>query len=42
MLPDSSAETTKFGSDFDQFIALIFVPACKAIMYHYYLGLDEK
>lgn len=42
MLPDSSAETTKFGSDFDQFIAQIFVPTCKAITYHLLLGTGWK
>jgi hypothetical protein len=42
MLPDSSAETTKLGSNFDQLIALIFDPACKAKMYHYYLALDDN
>jgi hypothetical protein len=40
MLPDSSAETTKLESNFDQLMALIFVPTCKAIMCHYYLALD--
>jgi hypothetical protein len=29
-LPDSSAETTKFGSNFDQSMALTFVPSCEA------------
>ena len=42
MLPDSSAETTKFGSDFDQFIAPIFVPTCKAITYHLLFGTGWK
>jgi hypothetical protein len=30
MLPDSSAETTKFGLNFDQSMALTFVPSCEA------------
>jgi hypothetical protein len=37
MLPDSSAETTKLGSNFDQSMEQTFVPSCKTIMHHYYL-----